>query len=108
MTATLSAEPVTLTRLKALANDLRFEIVRILARGERCVCDLEAALELPQSKVSYHLAVLKDAGLVASEQRGKNAYYRLLSEPMYVLGGEVLREVYLADLPLKYQTSSVC
>jgi len=102
------AEPLALTRLKALANDLRFDIVRILARGERCVCDLESALDLPQSKVSYHLGVLREAGLVASETRGRNAYYRLLPEPMYVLGSEVLREVYLADLPLKYQTSSVC
>lgn len=108
MTTDTLRESLPLTRLKALAHDLRFDIVRILARGERCVCDLEAALGLPQSKVSYHLAVLRDAGLVTSEQRGKNSYYRLLPEPLYALGGEVLREVYLADTPLTYRVSSVC
>lgn len=98
----------TLTVLKALANDIRYEIVRILARGERCVCDLETALNLPQSKVSYHLAALRDAGLVAGEQRGKNSYYRLLPGPLYSLGGEVLRELYLSDLPPTYQTEPMC
>jgi len=97
-----------LTRLKALANDVRFELLRLLSRGECCVCDLEAALQLPQSKVSYHLAVLRDAGLVVSEQRGKNAYYRLLAAPLYSLGGELLQAIYLADLPLTDQTESVC
>lgn len=108
MNAVALPEPRTLTTLKALANDLRFEIVRILARGERCVCDLEAALELPQSKVSYHLAALRDAGLVVGEQRGKNSYYRLLPGPLYALGGELLHEVYLSDLPLTYQSGPVC
>ena len=60
--------------LKALVSDVRFEMVRILSHGEHCVCDLEAILELPQSKVSYHLAALKDVGLVSSESRGKNSY----------------------------------
>ncbi|WP_027483265.1 ArsR/SmtB family transcription factor [Deinococcus pimensis] len=108
MTVLAPAEPRTLTVLKALANDLRFDMIRILARGERCVCDLEAALDLPQSKVSYHLGVLRDAGLVASEPRGRNAYYRLLPEPMYGLGGDVLREVYLTELPEKHQFCSLC
>ncbi|WP_104992366.1 helix-turn-helix transcriptional regulator [Deinococcus sp. NW-56] len=101
-------EARTLTVLKALANDIRYEIVRILARGERCVCDLEAALDLPQSKVSYHLAALRDAGLVAGEQRGKNSYYRLLPGPLYLLGGELLRDLYLSDLPETYQPGPVC
>jgi len=97
-----------LTLLKALANDIRFEIVRILARGERCVCDLEDALDLPQSKVSYHLTVLRDAGLVAVDTRGRNSYYRLLPAPLYQLGGDLLNDVFLSSLPGKYQTDSVC
>lgn len=108
MTAAASPEPQTLTVLKALANNIRYEIVRILARGERCVCDLEAALNLPQSKVSYHLAALRDAGLIVGEQRGKNSFYRLLPEPLYLLGGELLRDIYLAELPLTYQSGPVC
>lgn len=101
-------DPRTRTVLKALAHDIRYEIVRILARGERCVCDLEVVLGLPQSKVSYHLAALRDAGLVAGEPRGKNSYYRLLPEPLYLLGGALLRDVYLADLPMTYQSEPLC
>lgn len=108
MTVAALPELSTLTILKALANDIRYEIVRILARGERCVCDLEAALNLPQSKVSYHLAALRDAGLVAGETRGKNSYYRLLPGPLYTLGGELLRDIYLSDLPETHQPGSVC
>jgi ArsR family transcriptional regulator len=51
---------------------VRFEIVSILAQRECCVCELEVLLGFGQSKVSYHLAALKDAGLVWSEQRGQN------------------------------------
>ena len=101
-------EPATLTVLKALANDLRFAMIRILAQGERCVCDLEAALDLPQSKVSSRLGVLRNAGLVVSEARGRNVLSRPRPEPLYALGGDVLREVYVVPLPEKYQIYSVC
>ena len=101
-------EPQVLIVLKALASDVRFEMVRILAYGEHCVCDLEDILELPQSKVSYHLAALKDAGLVSSEQRGKNSYYRLEREPLYSLGSDVLRTLLTPDPMLTQRIKSVC
>ena len=98
----------TLDVLKALASDVRFEIVRILAHGEHCVCDLEAVLKLPQSKVSYHLAALKDVGLVSSEQRGKNSYYRLEREALYNLSSDVLRTLLTPDPVLTQRIKSVC
>ena len=94
--------------LKALASDVRFEMVRILAHGEHCVCDLEAILELPQSKVSYHLAALKDVGLVSSASRGKNSYYRLEREPLYSLGSDVLRTLLTPDPVSTNRIKSVC
>lgn len=94
--------------LRALASDVRFEMLRVLAHGEHCVCDLEAMLRLPQSKVSYHLAVLKEAGLVSSQQRGKNSYYRLEREPLYRLGGELLRALLTPDPLLTDRIRSVC
>ena len=93
---------------KALANDTRFEIVRILALGERCVCDLEEALALPQNKISYHLGVLRDAGLIAFETRGKNSSYHLVPAAPYGLGGKLLQAACLTELPETYQTNSVC
>ena len=104
---TTTSTPV-LDVLRALASDVRFEMVRILACGEHCVCDLEAVLELPQSKVSYHLAALKDAGLVSSQQRGKNSYYRLEREALYGLGGDLLRALLTPDPLLTQRIKSVC
>ena len=100
--------PTTLDVLKALASDMRFEMVRILAHGEHCVCDLEGILLLPQSKMSYHLAALKVAGLVSSEQRGKNSYYRLERGPLYSLGSDLLQALLTPDPVLTQRINSVC
>lgn len=104
---TLTA-PTVLDQLKALAQDTRYELVRHLAQGERCVCDLEALLGLPQSKVSYHLSLLKEAGLVTAEQRGKNMYYTLSTTPLFLLGGRVLTDLFPGHPALTHQTRSVC
>ncbi|MEB3235204.1 MAG: metalloregulator ArsR/SmtB family transcription factor, partial [Cyanobacteriota bacterium] len=63
--------------LKALADPLRLQVVEALAGGERCVCDLTDQLGLAQSKLSFHLKVLKDAGLLLDRQQGRWTYYRL-------------------------------
>ena len=54
----------------ALADETRVEIVARLLDGEKCVCDLTDALETGQSRLSYHLKVLKDAGLVTDRREG--------------------------------------
>ncbi|WP_221090750.1 ArsR/SmtB family transcription factor [Deinococcus aquaedulcis] len=104
---TLTA-PTVLDQLKALAQDTRYELVRHLAQGEHCVCDLETLLGLPQSKVSYHLNVLKEAGLVSAQQRGKNMYYRLNTAPLFLLGGQLLTDLFPDHPGLIHQTKSVC
>ena len=63
--------------LKALADPLRLQIVTCLAEGERCVCDLTDELDLAQSRLSFHLKVLKDCGLLSDRQSGRWVYYRL-------------------------------
>ena len=65
--------------LKALADPLRLQIIETLAEGERCVCDLTNDLDLAQSKLSFHLRVLKDAGLLSQRVSGRWVYYRLQS-----------------------------
>ncbi len=64
----------------ALADEARVEIVVRLRDGEKCVCDLQDALESGQSRLSYHLRVLKDAGLVSDRREGRWAYYTLQRE----------------------------
>jgi ArsR family transcriptional regulator len=78
--------------LRALADPIRLQVIEALGSGERCVCDLTAALGLAQSKLSFHLKVLKEAGLLQDRQQGRWIYYRLRSEPLEALGG------WLADL----------
>lgn len=100
----------TFNLLKAITHEIRYEILSILAQREACVCDLEFLLGLNQSKVSYHLGILKEAGLVKSEQRGKNSYYRLVVTPLYHLGGNLLEEILTRrlDMPMMNQNESMC
>jgi ArsR family transcriptional regulator len=62
---------------RAFADETRLRILHLLSRGELCVCDLMSALRLPQSKVSRHLAYLRNAGLVADRRDGRWKHYAL-------------------------------
>ena len=63
--------------LRALADPIRMRVIASLGNGERCVCDLTSELGLAQSKLSFHLKVLRDAGLISARQQGRWMYYRL-------------------------------
>jgi ArsR family transcriptional regulator len=62
---------------KALGHPTRLMIVEKLADGEQCVCVLLEMFDIDVSTLSRHLSVLKNAGVVADERRGKNIYYSL-------------------------------
>lgn len=62
---------------KALGHPVRLHIVRMLLDGERCVCELHKGTQRDMSTISSHLNMLKNAGVVTSEQRGKNIFYTL-------------------------------
>ena len=64
----------------ALSDETRLGIVEMLRDGERCVCDLQDALGVAQSRLSYHLKVLKDAGLVTDRKEGRWSYYALVPD----------------------------
>lgn len=63
---------------KALAHPSRLAIVEALAQGERCVCEFQQLVGSDMSTVSRHLAVLRQAGVIADEKRGQWVYYRLI------------------------------
>ncbi|MDD5483520.1 MAG: metalloregulator ArsR/SmtB family transcription factor [Kiritimatiellae bacterium] len=63
--------------LKTLAHPVRVLIVDKLAKGECCVCELNALADIDQSNVSRHLARLKKAGIVADRRAGMRVFYRL-------------------------------
>ncbi len=63
--------------LKALGHPTRLLIAEELGQGERCVCEFVDMTEVDYSTISRHLAVMKQAGLVEDEKRGKQVFYRL-------------------------------
>ena len=75
-----------LTVLSALAEPTRLAAMRILQDGEeRCVCDLMRRLDAPQSRLSRHMTVLKQAGLVVDRRDAQWVRYRLMPDlPMHL------------------------
>jgi ArsR family transcriptional regulator, arsenate/arsenite/antimonite-responsive transcriptional repressor len=94
MAATLTLELARGAQLfHALSDDTRLALLDMLRGGEKCVCDLQSALGAAQSRLSFHLKVLKDAGLVQDRREGRWAYYRIVPD--------ALREVH--DLVVSMQ-----
>ena len=62
---------------KALSDETRLRILKLLEHGELCVCDIVAAFDMIQPKVSFHLAVLKQAGLLKDRKEGKWMHYKI-------------------------------
>lgn len=66
----------------ALSDETRLAVVQLLGDGERCVCDLQMALNVAQSRLSFHLKVLKEAGLVTDRKDGRWSYYTLVPDAL--------------------------
>ena len=71
-----------LARFQAIAEETRLRIVQLLTGGERCVCELQAAMDAQQSRLSFHLRKLKDAGVVSDRKDGRWVYYSLVPEAL--------------------------
>lgn len=67
--------------LRALANEKRLMILCLLVEGERSVGELNAQLDLSQSALSQHLAVLRADGLVSTRREAQTIYYALAAGP---------------------------
>jgi ArsR family transcriptional regulator, arsenate/arsenite/antimonite-responsive transcriptional repressor len=65
------------TIFKALSDETRLRILKLLEQGELCVCDIVAAFDMIQPKVSFHLAALKAAGLLKDRREGKWMHYKI-------------------------------
>src|SRR3989449_1331186 len=70
----------------ALSDETRLEIVRLLSHGERCVCELQDVLDAAQSRLSFHLKTLKDAGLVTDRKSTRlNSSHGYISYAVFCL-----------------------
>lgn len=82
---------------KNLADETRLGIVLLLkARGELCVCDLCTALAQSQPKISRHLAMLRESGLLRDRKQGKWVHYRL-SPQMPAWAAQVIEQAWLSQ-----------
>lgn len=61
----------------ALSDETRLKLLELLAEGEQCVCDLTDALKTGQSRLSFHLKTLKEAGVLQDRRDGRWVYYSL-------------------------------
>jgi ArsR family transcriptional regulator len=78
------AEKIART-FKALGDPTRVRLLSLIAAsggGEACICDLTEPVGLSQPTVSHHMKVLVDAGLATREQRGRWAYYSVVTDAL--------------------------
>ncbi|BAZ39724.1 transcriptional regulator [Calothrix sp. NIES-4101] len=75
----------------ALSDPLRIRVLELLRQQEQCVCDLCSVLDVTQSKLSFHLKILKEAGFVDSRHQGRWIYYSLNQAQFTIL------EAYLTE-----------
>jgi ArsR family transcriptional regulator len=71
------------TIFKALSDETRLRIIKLLEQGELCVCDIVAALDMVQPKVSFHLSALKESGFIKDRKQGKWIHYSLNEKDLF-------------------------
>lgn len=91
----------------ALSDETRLAIIRRLQDGEQCVCNLTDLLDAAQSRLSFHLRVLKDAGLVHDRRDGRWIHYHLNREAFAELG-ELVGDLKPSSRKLTVQAVSCC
>lgn len=73
----------------ALADETRLQIIERLCSGEQCVCDLTDFLQTGQSRLSFHLKTLKEAGILNDRREGRWVYYSLNPDTLDEIIGAV-------------------
>ena len=79
MTTTISLKNAV-TLFHALSDETRLAVLERLTGGEHCVCELTDVIRAAQSRLSFHLKVLKDAGLIRDRREGRWMYYSINPE----------------------------
>ncbi|MBV6520372.1 MAG: hypothetical protein MNPFHGCM_00478 [Gemmatimonadaceae bacterium] len=75
----------------ALSDETRLAVIEMLRNGERCVCELQGDLDAAQSRLSFHLKVLKDANLVVDRKDGRWVHYSLNTDSLAELADVIAR-----------------
>ncbi len=68
---------------KALSDETRLRILSLMKEGEICVCDIADTLNMTQPNISFHLGMLKEAGLIKDRKSGRWVHYSLNGSDMF-------------------------
>jgi ArsR family transcriptional regulator len=91
---------IFLQTVGALNDETRLTILRFIEEnGAVCVCDIESSFGMIQSRISRHLKILKEAGFLKVERKGRWAYYSIRS-PMDAFRQNVLKEIAALEMNL--------
>jgi len=94
-----------LKSIGALNDETRLTILRFIeVNGAVCVCDIESSFGMIQSRISRHLKILKEAGFLKVERKGRWAYYSIRS-PLDTFRQNVLKEISYLDMPVPEKRS---
>jgi ArsR family transcriptional regulator, arsenate/arsenite/antimonite-responsive transcriptional repressor len=100
MSTTLLDLTYTARLFHALADETRLAIMRQLSsKGELCVCELTDVLDAAQSRLSFHLKTMKDAGVLESRREGRWMYYQINPEALEAITA-VVGELTPEDPPV--------
>ena len=91
--------------LKILSDEIRLKIICLLAQNELCVCELMEALKMSQSRISNHLRVLRDTGIIHSKREGKWIFYYLAPDKMDKVVWDIICLLYTSPSPRDRQKS---
>lgn len=83
--------------LKALGHQTRIRILEFLRDQEKCVCEIHPALDLEQSNVSQHLAVLRERGVLETRREGTMIIYRIKDPKIFEML-DLLQDIILSQL----------
>lgn len=82
--------------LKALAHPKRLEIIHLIRDHSLSVSDIQKMLDLPQANLSQHLQILREHGVVTSNKKGKQIFYKI-TDPKIIIACDLLREVLVSQ-----------
>lgn len=89
---------IFLQTMGSLNDETRIKILNFIDKnGEVCVCDIENSFSMIQSRISRHLKILKEAGFLRVERRGRWAYYSVRL-PLDEFRQSILKEIHHLDL----------
>jgi len=95
-----------LKTIGALNDETRLKILRFIdENGAVCVCDIESAFNMIQSRISRHLKILKEAGFLRVDRQGRWAYYAIRS-PLDRFRQDILKEISYLEMEIPEKKES--